>query len=309
MSAIEVQGLSFSFGKAEALDDVSFSIPEGALYALIGPNGAGKSTLLHVLMGLRSNYKGRAQILGSNCAKLTSQDRQHIGYVAEAQKLPDWMRLEQLESYLAPWYPSWDFSLANELRERFALDATQKLSKYSRGQYMKAALLCALAPRPKVLLMDEPFTGIDVGVKDELVRGLLSASAADGCTIVLSSHEIAEIEMLADHVGYLQSGKLRLAESMESLRERFKHVDVVLADDAIQTRATPTEWIGFERAGRRIQFVMSHDGDDAELLVKAHYPNATRVELRQATLKEFFLAQQRAQLDVTNSPPTLERGS
>ena len=308
MSAIEVEDMSFAFGKTEALDDVSFNVPEGALYALIGPNGAGKSTLLHVLMGLQRDYTGRAQILGSNCAKLTPQDRQHIGYVAEAQKLPDWMRLEQLESYLAPWYPSWDFSLANELRERFVLDATQKISKYSRGQYMKAALLCALAPRPKVLLMDEPFTGMDVGVKDELVRGLLSASAADGCTIVLSSHDIAEIEMLADHVGYLQSGKLRLSESMESLRERFKHVDVVLADDAIQTRATPTEWIGFERAGRRIQFVMSHD-DDAELLVRAHYPNATRVELRQATLKEFFLAQQRTQLQVKDSRPTMERGS
>ncbi|MEP6763997.1 MAG: ABC transporter ATP-binding protein [Gemmatimonadaceae bacterium] len=309
MNAIVVENLSFAFGKAEALEDVSFTVPEGALYALIGPNGAGKSTLLQILAGLRNNYKGRARMFGSNCAKFTPQDREHIGYVAEGQKLPDWMRLEQLEAYLAPWYPTWDFSLANELRERFALDATQQISKFSRGQYMKAALLCALAPRPKVLLMDEPFTGMDVGVKDELVRGLLSASAADGCTIVLSSHDIAEIEMLADHVGYLQSGKLRLSESMENLRERFKHVDVVLADDALLTRVTPTEWIGFERADRRIQFVMAHDGDDAEQLVKTHYPNATRVELRQATLREFFLAQQRTQLQVRNSLPTMEQAS
>ena len=294
MSAIVVQDVSFSFARTEALERISLTVPEGALYALIGPNGAGKSTLLHILMGLRRDYQGSATILGRACKALRAEDRRLIGYVAEAQKLPGWMRLEQLEAYLAPWYPTWDFALAKELRNRFELDATQKLARFSRGQYMKAALLCALAPRPKMLLMDEPFTGMDVAVKDDLVRGLLSASASDGCTIVLSSHDIGEIELLADWVGFLQNGRLKMSESMDSVRARFKHVDVILSDDAIDERPMPTGWMAVQRAGRRVEFVVSDVHGEVEQVVRARFAGVARVESRQATLKELFMAMQRS---------------
>ena len=204
------------------------------------------------------------------------------------------MRLEQLEAYLAPWYPTWDFALAKELRNRFELDATQKLARFSRGQYMKAALLCALAPRPKMLLMDEPFTGMDVAVKDDLVRGLLSASASDGCTIVLSSHDIGEIELLADWVGFLQNGRLKMSESMDSVRARFKHVDVILSDDAIDERPMPIGWMAVQRAGRRVEFVVSDVHGEVEQVVRARFAGVARVESRQATLKELFMAMQRS---------------
>jgi ABC-2 type transport system ATP-binding protein len=173
MTIVDVHNLTYSFGSIPALRDVELSIPAGVVYALLGPNGSGKTTLLQVLMGMRRARRGRASVFGVDCARLATSDRARIGYVAEGQPLPPWMRLEQLEIYLAPLYPTWDRALANDLRERFGLDPARRIRTLSRGEHMKAALLCALAPRPALVFMDEPFTGMDALVKDELVRGLL----------------------------------------------------------------------------------------------------------------------------------------
>jgi ABC-2 type transport system ATP-binding protein len=219
--AVIVENLTYRYGRANALDSLDLTIPAGAFYALLGPNGAGKTTLLQLLMGIRRPRSGRALVLGCDVASFDQRDRARIGYVAEGQKLPRWMKLGEFEAFLAPFYPTWDRALADHLRERFDLDPKKKLGAMSRGQYMKAALLCALAPRPQLLLLDEPFTGIDVRVKDELVRGLLDSAAGESLTVLLSSHDIGELEMLADWVGFLDKGRMQMSESMDSLRERY----------------------------------------------------------------------------------------
>jgi ABC-2 type transport system ATP-binding protein len=221
MAVIEVSGLTYRYGATTALRDVAFEVPQGAIYALLGPNGSGKTTLLQILMGLRRAREGRVSILGRDVATLTARDRASIGYIAEGQSLPRWMRLRELEAYLAPLYGTWDLSLARTLRERFGLDPEKKIRTLSRGDYMKVALLCALAPRPKLLLMDEPFTGMDVMVKDELVRGLLETAGGDEWTVVISSHDLDELEMLADWVGFINAGSMLVSEPMERLRGRF----------------------------------------------------------------------------------------
>src|SRR5688572_7851737 len=161
MNPIEANSITHRYGRVHALNDVTLSVPQGAVYALLGPNGAGKTTLLHILMGLRRATSGSAALLGTNVRSLTTGQRARIGYIAEGQRLPDWMKLEELLAYLAPLYPTWDASLANELRRRFRLDGTRTLKTYSRGEQMKAALLCTLAARPQLVLMDEPFSGMD----------------------------------------------------------------------------------------------------------------------------------------------------
>ncbi|MEP6834003.1 MAG: ABC transporter ATP-binding protein [Gemmatimonas sp.] len=292
---INVRGLSFSYGRKTVFENVSFQVPEGALYALLGPNGAGKTTLMQVLIGILRTYRGHAVVNGRECSMMRVQDRQRMGYVAEGLKLPAWMRLEQLEAYLAPLYPTWDRTHATTLRERFELDPKAKIGKMSRGQYMKAALLCALASRPKLLVLDEPFTGMDVGVKDELVRGLLAASSGEGCTILLASHDIGELELLADWVGFLGEQSMQLSESMDSLRGRFKQVDVVLPSSAKLVDSLPSTWLSVEQSGAHLKFVVSDAGADFEQRVlRPQFLNAMRVEVREATLKEVFLAVQRS---------------
>lgn len=220
MTVVEVRGLTYKYGSRPALRDLSLDVPEGAIFALLGPNGSGKTTLLQILMGLRRAQTGNVSVLGRDVATLTAADRASIGYIAEGQSLPRWMRLEQLEAYLAPLYPTWDPTLARSLRERFELDPARKIKALSRGEHMKAALLCALAPRPRLLLMDEPFTGMDVIVKDELVRGLLETSGSEGWTVLICSHDLEELNLLADRVGFIHAGEMLLSETMDDLRAR-----------------------------------------------------------------------------------------
>jgi ABC-2 type transport system ATP-binding protein len=294
-SAVSARDLSFRYGRKPVFEHLSFEIPRGAFYALLGPNGAGKTTLMQLLTGIQRHYQGHLSVLGQECSGLRVEDRQRLGYVAEGLKLPSWMRLEQLEAYLAPLYPTWDARHAASLRERFDLDPKSKIGKMSRGTYMKAALLCALAHRPELLVLDEPFTGMDVSVRDELVTGLLAASSSQDCTIVLASHDIGEFELLADWVGLLGQQSMKLSEPMEVLRARFKHVDVMLEGDAKRTDALPADWMSVEQAARHLKFVVSSTEPDFErAVVRAHIPDAVRVEIREASLKEVFVAYHRA---------------
>jgi ABC-2 type transport system ATP-binding protein len=292
MNVVETSGLTQRFGRITALRDVSLAIPEGIVYALLGPNGAGKTTLLHILMGLARPNSGRVAVLGKDPLHRSSAERAQIGYVAEGQRLPAWMTLRQLAAYLAPLYPTWDASLAAELRSRFRLDETRKVGTLSRGESMKAALLCALAPRPRLLLMDEPFTGMDVAVKDELVRGLLSSAQDHGWSVVISSHDIAELEPLADWVGFLDGGRLRLSEPMEDVFRRFRQVDVSGVDPAEARRLARPNWLSVERAGTLLRFIARVDpsSDDREIAESLALPQSARVELRPASLREIFIA-------------------
>lgn len=287
MAMVDVAGLSYSYGRVQALRDVSFEVPEGALYALLGPNGSGKTTLLQILTGLRRAQAGRVSLMGLDSRALTTRQRAAMSYVAEGQQLPGWMRLEQLERYLAPLYPTWDAALARTLRERFDLDPRRQVGALSRGEHMKAALLCALAPRPELLIMDEPFTGMDALVKDELVRGLLESAGSEGWTVLLCSHDIGELELIADHVGVLMRGEMRVSESMDALKRRFRRVTVTGVAEAM--RADPA-WLAVERAGERLRFVLD-DADDARMrALAARFGGAAHVEVEEATLREIFVA-------------------
>jgi ABC-2 type transport system ATP-binding protein len=301
MAVVEVDRVSYAYGSHQALHDLSLSVPEGALYALLGPNGSGKTTLLQILMGLRRAKQGRVSIFGVDSSALTMRDRAEIGYIAEGQALPGWMRLRELERYLAPLYPTWDRALADHLRDRFELDPERTIKSLSRGQHMKAALLCALAPRPKLLLMDEPFTGMDALVKDELVRGLLESAGAEGWTVLLCSHDIGELELLADWVGFLANGRMSISQSMDAVRERFKHVEVVT--DGVDTldRASADDWLSVERAGNRLTFVTSSATDDFEHRLRTHLSDAAHVDVRDATLREVFVALARQNSSRTHS--------
>lgn len=319
MNVIDVQQLTYDYGRVTALRDVNLTVPEGALYALLGPNGSGKTTLLQCLMGLRRPQRGRAMVLGVDATELTPSIRTRIGYVAEGQALPGAMKLRDVESYLAPLYDGrWDPALANTLRDRFDLDPSRRIRALSRGEQMKAALLCALAPRPELLIMDEPFTGMDALVKNELVGGLLESASSDGSSILLCSHDIGELELLADHVGFLQKGDLKLSETTDSMRDRFKHVEVTCtSSDMMRTDRAPSEWLSFEFAGNRMTFVLANGAapnavpsdsiSSINQQVISRIDGVLHVEIRSATLREVFiaLAQQSRSQDMPTTTPEM----
>lgn len=290
--AIQTRALSHRYGRFEALSGVDLEVPKGSLYALLGPNGAGKSTLMKILLGLLRPTSGTAHVAGRDCSSLRPADRQWLSYVAEGQDLPEWMTVAQLEGYLAPLYRRWDYDLARRLRDRFRLPLHRKLKHMSRGEKMKAALLAALAPRPEVLVMDEPFSGMDALVKDELVQGLLELVEEEEWTVFITSHDIGELEMLADWVGFLDRGRLILSEPTDVLRDRFRHVEVRMdPGPLVEIETLPPTWLSPNRSGQRVQFVTCEHGINGwEDEVRGHLLGTRTIDARPTSLREIFVA-------------------
>lgn len=287
-NVVTVQGLSHRYGRKVVLGGLDLTIPEGAMYALLGANGAGKTTLLRLLAGIERVQSGVISLFGDSVRRMTLSQRQRFAYVAEGQELPTWMRLEQMEAYCAPLYPTWDAPLATQLRRRFDLDAKQKVGTMSRGQRMKAALLCALASRPRLLLMDEPFTGMDIGVKEELVRGLIDTSAEHGGTVLVSTHDIGEIEMLVDWVGFLRDGRVNVSAPLEQLRATYRRVEFTLAPGASLSDVRPTSWLRVEQSGHRVSVLGA--GIRKASIEKIVAGSLVAIDEHDVTLRELYLA-------------------
>ncbi|MGJ5818758.1 ABC transporter ATP-binding protein [Paludibaculum fermentans] len=283
--AIHTERLTKRYGGTEALRGLDLDVPEGSIYAFVGPNGAGKTTAIQTILNLRRPTTGRAQVLGCDSRTLPPEAFQRIGYVSENQRLPDWMTVRQFFDYLQPLYKTWDDSLHAELRRQFDLPPDRKLKQLSRGMKMKAALASALVFRPQLLILDEPFTGLDPLVRDELVHGLLDR--AEGMTIFVSSHDLAEIESFASHVGYLEQGRLRLSEEMTALTERFREVQVVFESGPQHPSPWPDDWLPPESSNNMLRFVDTRH-DPARW--QAAFPTARSIEAQPMNLRAIFVA-------------------
>ena len=296
MSAISVNGVSYRYQRgADALFDVTFSAPPGAILGLLGANGAGKTTLLQCCAGLRAPTVGRVLIGGEDSARRALIVRGVVGYVAAGIELPKDMTLRALERWIAPLHRRWDPALATELRERFALDATRRITSLSRGETMKAALLCALAAQPRVLLMDEPLTGIDAVSRDEIARGLLASAATAGTTILIASHDIAEIESVLSDIVILLSGRVHVSGSMEQLNARFRRITLLGEDDVLSALAREQAWLEVTRAGRMLSVVADTERTPLDpAMLRRRYDAADSLSVEDMSLRDVFSSVVRA---------------
>jgi ABC-2 type transport system ATP-binding protein len=290
--AIETDTLTCRYGRTRAVDALTMQVPAGSVYALLGPNGAGKTTTLKTLMNLRAPASGTARVLGVDSRALGPADLAKIGYVSENQRIPSNLTIGEIEAFSRPWYPTWDAGLATELRERFGLDPRARIRTLSRGTRIKVQCLLALAPRPRLLILDEPFSGLDPVVRDDLTIGVLSLADRDGWSALLTSHEMDDVERLADHVGFLNGGRLVVEEPMQTLLARFRRVEVALADGAAVPAPRPT-WLGFAVDGRAARFVESQASLAAEAEWREVFPGAS-IDTAPMSLRDVFVAVTRA---------------
>lgn len=244
MFAIETIALTKRFKGVKAVQELSMRVREGEVYALMGPNGAGKTTLIKVLMNLMSATAGEARVLGMNSDSLQGKKFENIGYVSENQKMPDWMTIQNFLDYCRPFYPAWDKTLEHSFAKRFDLPRKQRLKNLSRGVRMKAALTSILSYRPRLIVLDEPLSGLDPLVRDELMDGLLGL--ASETTILFSSHDLAEIEHFANHVGYMEGGRLVFSEAMASVRQRFSRLVALAVSPITAPLNLPAAWHQFK---------------------------------------------------------------
>ncbi len=253
--AIRTDALSKHFRRVEAVRQLDLQVPTGAVYAFVGPNGAGKTTLIKVLMNIFPPTGGRAQVLDIDSRNLRGSGFDCIGYVSENQQLPEWMRVRDFLAFLRPFYATWDRDLEASLVRQFDLPLDRRLRHLSRGMKMKAALAGSLAYHPKLIVLDEPFTGLDPLVRDELIQGLLDR--AEESTIFISSHDLAEIESFASHVGYIDQGRLRFSEEIVALTGRFREVELTFDAAPPVPRDLPASWMQVSSSAAVIRFVES----------------------------------------------------
>ena len=289
-SLISAIGISKRFRHTEAVDGLNLEVSEGSIFGLIGPNGAGKTTTIKVLMNIHKPTAGRAEVLGVDSRRLGPREFAKIGYVSESQEMPEWMTVEYFLAYLKPFYPTWDDVRANELVRQFDLPLKRQLKHLSRGMKMKAALVSSLAYRPKLLVLDEPFSGLDPMVREDLAEGLVESAAET--SILVSSHDLGDIESFASHIGYIENGKLAFSEEMSSLTARFREIEVTVQSSAKlpSNDRWPGTWLRPDTTPAVVRFVESQfDPVRTQKDIRALFGDAVQVSVNPMPLRAIFI--------------------
>jgi ABC-2 type transport system ATP-binding protein len=220
---IETRALSKRYGRKLALDNLDLRIPRGRIHAIVGANGAGKSTLFRILMGFMPPSAGEARILGRDSQSLTPQDRSRIGFVNEEHTLANWMRVSQVAAMQQRQYPRWKQQAYDSVIGHYHVLPEQKVGQLSRGERAGFNLALALAQGPELLVLDEPTLGLDVVAKRAFLESLLYSNAADDCTVIYCSHQMEEIERVADNLIILERGQLKHMSAPEDFTARVSH--------------------------------------------------------------------------------------
>ncbi len=229
-SLVTVRNLSCRFGRKVALDGVSLDITKGRVFGLMGENGAGKTTLIKHILGALTPKQGEVRVFGVDPTRNPPAVLSQIGYLSEDRDLPKWMRVKEALRYTQAFYPDWDESYAERLREQFRLPANARIRNLSRGEKAKAGLLLALAHRPQLLLLDEPSSGLDAVARRDILGVVVRSVAEEGRTVVFSSHLLDEVERVVDNVAMIHHGKLALHMPMDELKATHQRRVVAFAE-------------------------------------------------------------------------------
>lgn len=288
---IETRDLTKQFGENTAVQSLNLAVPAGSIFAFLGPNGAGKTTTIKTLMNIIKPTQGRATVSGIDSQKLGPEEFAQIGYVSENQEMPEWMTVNQFLNYCRKMYSTWDDKFCHNLVEQFNLPLKQKLKSVSRGMKMKAALVSSLAYRPRLLIFDEPFSGLDPLVRDEFVSGILSITEDENWTIFISSHDIDEVERLADWVGIIDKGLLKIVEQAETLQNRFRRIELTLKEPIDIKHNFPESWYLPQQQGRTVHFIDSqYEAQKSEEKIRSIFPNCSDIVVLGMSLREIFIA-------------------
>jgi ABC-2 type transport system ATP-binding protein len=219
---IETENLSLHYGQKTALDNLTLQIRRGGIHAFIGANGAGKSSLFRLLLGFEIPSSGSARILGQDCTALRPEHRARIGFVSEEHTLPGWMRVEDLTRMQRRQYTRWNQARYAEVLRNFNVQPRQKVKELSRGERAGVSLALALGQNPELLVLDEPTLGLDIVAKRTLLESLMFSDADQESTIIYCSHQMEEIERIADHLVIIERGRLRHMSEPEELCSRVR---------------------------------------------------------------------------------------
>jgi ABC-type multidrug transport system ATPase subunit len=286
---IETSQLAKSFNGQAALRGLDLRVPLGSIFGFLGRNGAGKTTTIKTLMGLLRSDSGAARVFGIPVADAdrSVEIRRRIGFVTEDKELYPYMTVEEIIRFTRPFFPQWRDDLAGRYLRMFDLPPKQKIQALSKGMRSKLMLLLAISRGAELLILDEPTDGLDPAATEDVLRELVAIAAESGTTMFFSSHQLAEVDLIADHIGIIDHGKMIVAGSLDDLKARYQRLQVVFANSV----QLPAHWAdGVEsvrQQGRVLSILASHNAE--AIAEQARSLPGTTVERFPVTLKEIFL--------------------
>jgi ABC-2 type transport system ATP-binding protein len=286
--ALETTRLKKRFGDHAAVDGLDLAVPAGSIFGFLGRNGAGKTTTIRLLLGTLRADGGTVQVLGKAIHGPAGDPavRQRIGYVSESKYLYPYMTVRQMIAFTRPFFPTWRDRLERRCQEIFELPPNRRVSALSKGMRTGLMLLLAISHAPDLLILDEPIEGLDPAVVDSLLRELVALPAAEGCTVFFSSHQLAEVEQIADRIAIIDHGRAVVAGSLDDLKTRYQRLRVVF-----DREPAPVDWgpaaHSVHQEGRTVSILATRNADDLVDLARC-LPGAS-VERFPVGLKEIFL--------------------
>jgi ABC-2 type transport system ATP-binding protein len=298
---IEIEGLAMHFRGCKALDRVNLSIKSGSVCALLGENGAGKTTLIRILTGFQRPTRGSVRVLGLDPVRDALEIRRRIGYVSDSPALYQWMRIDEIGSFASAFYPAGYLDKYHELITHYELPADRKIKHLSKGQRAKVALALAVSNDPELLILDEPTSGLDPLVRRAFLESMVER-AARGRTVLLSSHQISEIERVADRMAIIHGGQVRLSGSLSEMRDEVVEVTFSVTDPlaVLPVIDAPVEIFSEQKSGRQVRWI-ARDGDNSIEQTVGDWQGVHSVRKRPASLEELFIACTRGADSVANN--------
>lgn len=283
--SVQFQGVSKRYTHF-SLENIHLELPTGSIMGFIGANGAGKSTTIRILMGLVHQDEGTVRVLGQAMPADQAAAKLDIGFVSEDMRLYGAATLAWHMDFLRPMYPRWDQAYAVSLAKRFDLKPQQKIKGLSHGQRVKAALLLALARRPRLLVLDEPTTGLDPVARVEVLGELMAALADEERTILFSSHNTLDVEQISDQITFIDRGRIIDSDDKEVFLDRWRRLRLVLPPDVVVPRLPGVVEVG--GSGRLP--VLTTNRFEPAMVSACNDLGATVQAVDTMTLEEIFVA-------------------
>jgi ABC-2 type transport system ATP-binding protein len=286
---IETSQLCKSFKGNPALRGLDLHVPAGSIFGFLGRNGAGKTTTIKTLMGLLHSDSGTAHVFGDAVADAdhSVEIRRRIGFVTEDKELYPYMTVEQLIRFTRPFFPKWRSDLEQRYLQMFELPPKRKIPDLSKGMRSKLMLLLAISRGADLLILDEPTDGLDPAATEDVLRELVTVAASSGTTIFFSSHQLVEVDLIADHIGIIDKGKMVVSGSLDDMKLHYQRIQAVFTNSV----ELPTRWVeGVEsvrQEGRVVSILASHNAD--AIVEQIRSTQGTTIERFPVTLKEIFL--------------------
>jgi ABC-type multidrug transport system ATPase subunit len=286
---IETVELTKRFDGVDAIRGLNLQVPAGSIFGFLGRNGAGKTSTIKVLLGMAHPTSGVARVFGlaADTQDTSVEIRRRSGFVSDEKDLYDFMTVGEMIRFTASFFPKWRPELEQRYVRKFELPLDRKVKALSRGMRTKLALLLALCRGAELLILDEPTSGLDPAMSEEVLQALVTHVASEAMTVFFSSHQLAEVDQIADHVAIIDRGRAVVSGPLDDLREQYRRIDLVFNTEAPDAQFRSP---GVQRTRRkgRVLTVLSSAGAES-IVAEARALNPVAVDVVPVTLKEIFL--------------------